>query len=291
MSNYINQFKEDFFSGVFSLSKKTWLKITYAYTIYYVAALIVGLIFAAIALLGVIDTDFFSDILSNPDPEHSLLLIQQISDMILTPEFIFTFLVVFVILIILASWNYYIAFIATDAEINDKHPSFSELLKQSISIEVFKLAGITLLLNIAITSLFAIAALSMSMNIFLGILLFISACVVAMRFILVIPAFIIGNYDINSAFAYSFHHITRSRAIKYFGVSILAMLLIMGVSLMIGLFSTVFSLIPLIGPIMQIAINVALGAVMMTIIVAALTGLFYRYANSSPLNKPAIPDE
>jgi len=82
MGNYINLFKTDFFSGVFALTKKTWLKITYAYAIYYVAALIMGGIFVAIALLGSFDADIFSEMLKNPDPEHSLMLFQQISDMI-----------------------------------------------------------------------------------------------------------------------------------------------------------------------------------------------------------------
>jgi hypothetical protein len=278
MNNYINLFKTDFFSGVFAIAKKTWLTITYAYSIYYFAALLIGGIFAAIALLGAVDADFFNDILSDPNPEHTLMLLQQIGDVILTPQFIVSFIIIFIVLVVMASWNYYFAFITTNSEIKNEKYIFSQLLKLSISNEVLKLTGITLVLNIAVSLIFVVAVLGISMNIFLGLILFIAAFVLTMRFALVIPAFIIGNYDFNSAFAFSFHHINWSRAFKFFGISILAMLILMGVSLIIGLFSTLLSLIPFIGPLINIGVNVLLGAIMMSIIVAGLTGLYYRYA-------------
>jgi hypothetical protein len=279
MVNYINLFKTDFFSGVFAVAKKAWLKITYAYSIYYISALLIGGLLAAIALLGVVDADFFEDILDDPTPEHSLLLIQQMGDVILTPKFIISFIIVFVILMILASWNYYFSFITVNSEIKKEEYSFGELLKQSFNIEVFKLVGIILLLNIIVTLIFAVAVLGISMNIFLGLILFLAAFVLIMRFVLVIPAFIVGNYDFNSSFAFSFHHINWSRAFKFFGISILAIMVLIGVSLLIGLVSTIFSLIPFIGPLINIGINVVFGAIMMSVMVAGATGLYYRYSD------------
>jgi hypothetical protein len=279
MNSYLNLFKTDFFSGVLAVTKKTWLKITYGYSIYYMAALMFGGIFAAIALLGAVDADFFSDILSNPDPEHTLLLLQQIGDVILTPQFIISFIIIFIVLMIMASWNYYFAFIAVNSEIKNVKYSFVELLKLSISIEVFKLVGITFLLNIIVSLIFLVAALGISMNIFLGLILFLAAFVFIMRFALVIPAFIVGNYDFNSAFAFSFHHINWSRAFKFFGITILATLVLIGVSLIIGLVSTIFSLIPLIGPFINIGVNIVFGAIMMSVMVSGATGLYYRYTN------------
>ena len=276
-NNYINLFRTDFFSGVFAVAKKTWLKITYAYSIYYMSALLIGSLFAVVALLGVVDDDFFGDILGDPTPEHSLLLLQQISDVIVTPKFIISFIIIFIVLMIIASWNYYFSFITTDSEIKDEKKSFGELLKLSFNVEVLKLVGITLLLNIIVTLIFLVAVLGISMNIFLGLILFLAAFVLIMRFALVIPAFIVGNYDFNSAFAFSFHHINWSRAFKYFGISILAMIVLMGVSLLIGLISTIFSLIPFIGPLINIGINIVFGAITMSIMVSGATGLFYRY--------------
>ena len=179
----------------------------------------------------------------------------------------------------MASWNYYFAFVACNTEIKNQQYSFSVLLKLSINVEVLKLAAIMLLLNIAITFIFSVAILGMAMNIFLGLILFLAACVVSMRFALVIPAFVIGNYDFRSSFAFSFHHINWSRALKYFGISILAMLILIGVSLIIGLISTVFTLIPVIGPIINIGFNIFFGAIMMSLIVSGITGLYYRYSS------------
>lgn len=278
MDNYIDLFKTDFFSGVFAVAKKTWLKITYAYSIYYMSALLIGGIFAAIALLGVMDADFFNDILQNPSPEHTLLVFQQLGDIIFTPVFIISFIIIFIVLMMMASWNYYFSFITVNSEIKKEVYSFGELLKLSLNLEVFKLVGITLLLNIIVTLILLVVALGISMNIFLGLILFLAAFILIMRFALVIPAFIVGNYDFNSAFAFSFYHINWSRAFKFLGISVLIMLVLMGVSLLIALVSTVFSLIPFVGPLINIGLNIVFGAIMMSLISSGLTGLFYRYS-------------
>ncbi|PCJ25293.1 MAG: hypothetical protein COA97_08200 [Flavobacteriales bacterium] len=281
MNNYINLFKTDFFSGVIALSKKTWLNITYAYSIYYLGVLVIGGIFIAIAFLGAFDTEIFSEMLNNPSPEDSLMIFQQISDLILTPEIITSFILVFIIMLIMASWNYYFAFITSDIEVKGQKFRFVDLLKISMKIEVFKLAGISIVLYLIVCLLFIIAISTAAFSGILAFFMFLFACVVSMRFILVLPAFIIGNYDFNSSFAFSFHHINWARALKLFGISILAMLVLIGISLLIGIVSVIFSLIPFIGPLIQIAINVLLGAIMMSITVSSLTGLYYRYANSS----------
>ncbi len=291
MENYISLFKTDFFNGLIALSKKTWLKITYSYSIYYGAAIIIGLMFAGIALLGVFDKELFTDMMGSPSPEDSLLLLQQISDLILTPEIIISFIIVIIIVIIMASWNYYFAFLASDAEIKGEEYSFGELLKMSFSQEVFKLAGITIVLNIIISLMFFIAAFSASFSGILAVLMFLAVFVISMRFILVLPAYIIGNYDLNSAFAFSFHHINWSRALKFFGICILAFLVLIGISLIIGLISGVISFIPFIGPIIQIIINVFFGAIMMVITISGLTGLYYRYAGNNSTENIEISSE
>lgn len=286
MNSIINQFKSDFFNGVLTLVKKSWTKILFAYLMYYFSMLILGGIFALIAIVGSVDTAFFTEMLSNPSPSQadSLFFVEQIASMIQTPEFIISFLVLFIILLIAASWNYYFAFLAGDAIVKGENKSFGQLLKQSFSVEVFKLVLVILVLNIIMVLLFFVAAISANLSGILAFLLFLFAFVVSMRFILVLPAYTIGNYDFSSAFSFSFYHINWSRAFKFFGICILAFLVLLGVSLIIGLISGVFSFIPFIGPLIQMAINVFLGAIMMAVTVGALVGLYYRYAGQE--NQP-----
>lgn len=279
MNNYINLFKSDFFSGVLAVTKKTWLKVLYAYLMYYFSMLILGGLFALVAISSSIDLSFFTENLGNPNPsqQETLLFIQQFSDMIATPEFLVPMIILFVILLVMGSWNYYFAFIATNSEVKSENKKFGQLLRQSFSVEIFKLIGISLLLNIIIWLLFIVAILSAGLSPILAFILFLVACVACMRFALVIPAFVVGNYNFSSSFAFSFYHITWKRALKYFGISILAMMILMGVSLIIGLISGVFALIPFLGLIIQTLVNIAFGAIMMAVMTSIMVGLFYRY--------------
>jgi hypothetical protein len=280
MSEFPSIFKTDFFNGVFSLTKKTWLKLLYAYIMYYVAMMVLGGLFALVAIMGSMDLSFFAEMIGNPNPspEDSLFFIQQFSDMVTTPEFLIPLVILFLILLVMGSWNYYFAFVATNSEVKGEQKTFGQLLRQSFNVEVFKLIGISLVLNIIIWIIFFIAIMSATLSGVLAFLLFLVACVVSMRFTLVLPAYVIGNYDFGSSFAFSFYHINWKRALKYFGIAILAMMIIMGVSLIIGLISGIFSLIPFLGLIVQTAINIVFGAIMMAVMVSAMVGLFYRYA-------------
>ena len=290
MNNYINLFRSDFFSGVLAVTKKTWLKVLYAYLMYYFSMLILGGLFALIAISSSIDLSFFTKNLGNPNPsqQETLLFIQQFSDMIATPEFLVPMIILFVILLVMGSWNYYFAFITTNSEVKAENKNFGQLLRQSFSVEIFKLIGISLLLNIIIWLLFVIAIISAGLSPLLAFILFIVACVACMRFALVIPAFVVGNYNFSSSFAFSFYHITWKRALKYFGISILAMMVLMGVSLIIGLLSGVFALIPFLGIIIQTIVNIAFGAIMMAVMTSIMVGLFYRYSEVSKTEKTTV---
>ncbi len=283
MSDILQLFKTDFFSGVLAIFKQTWKKILFSYLIYYVGMLIIGGVFTMIALMGSLDLSFFSEVIGNPNPspEDSLFMIQQLSEMLTTPEFLIPFILLFIILLIMGSWNYYFAFVTTNSEILGENKSFKELLKQSISIEVFKLIGLSIVLNILVWGIFFIALSSVAISGLLAFILFFVACIACMRFTLVIPAFIIGNYDFSSSFAFSFHHINWKRALKYFGISFLMLLILMGVSLIIGLVAGIFSFIPVVGVVVQTAINIFFGAIMMAVMTAGFVGLFYRYQETN----------
>ncbi len=277
--NYFQQkFRTDFFNAVFELTKKTWLNITYAHLIYTGVFFVIGGAIAAVGIMLAPDLAIFADIFKNPSPEDSLLLLQQLSDIFLTPEFITLFIVVFIVVLILASWNYYFAFNTVDNEIKENSLKFSQLLRASFSYGIVKLIGVSLLLNIIIYIMFIAAIMSVAFSGLLAFLLFLVVCVITMRFLLVMPAYVIGNYDLNSSFAYSFYHITWARALKMFGIGILVMMALVGASLIISLISGLFALIPFIGVVIQMAIQTLFGAIMMALIVSTIVGLYYRYA-------------
>jgi hypothetical protein len=281
--NYFQQkFRADFFTAIFELTKRTWLNITYAHLIYTLIFFVIGGAIAAVGIMLAPDLAVFADMFKNPSPEDSILLLQQLSDIFLTPEFITLFIVVFIVVLILASWNYYFAFNAVDNEVKNNSLKFSQLLRASLSYGVVKLIGISLLLNIIIYIMFIAAIMSVAFSGVLAFLLFLVVCVITMRFLLVMPAYVIGNYDLNSSFAYSFYHITWARAFKLFGIGFLVIMALVGASLIVSLLAGLFALIPFIGIVIQMAIQTLFGAIMMALTASTLVGLYYRYAPDLP---------
>jgi hypothetical protein len=281
MNNYQANFRTDILNTIFKLTGKTWLNILYAYLIYSVSFLILGGVIAGVAFLGLIDIDNLPSIIDNsrnPSPEEALLMLNDLSSMVLTPGFIVLFILLFIVVLVLASWNYYYAFIAVDSEVKDKNFSFADIFKLSINYGVVRVIGISLLINIIVVVLFFGVAMSSMLSGLLAFLLFIVASLIVFRLILVLPAYIIGNKDLNTSFAFSFHHINWIRALKLFGISILALIALMIVGLIISLITGMLSFIPFVGPIIQMGVNILLGAVMMTFMVSAVVGLYYRYA-------------
>lgn len=280
MNTGIQQFKEDFFTGLLNLTKKTGIKMLYAYLIYYGAAMIIGVLFMLIAFLGSMDMTYFTDALMNgASEEASLIMAEQIIEMLNTPEFVVSFAVLILIMMILAAWQYYIAFLVSNDGVKEGGKSFKELLGASFSAGWFKLLGVMLVVNILITAMFVGALFSATLSGILAFLLFIVVMIFSMRLILVLPAYVIGNYDFGSSFAYSFYHIGWTRALKILGILIVAMILMFIAALVIAGISFVFSLIPFIGVIIQMAINIIFNGIMLAITVNALTGLFYRYVD------------
>lgn len=277
--NYFQQkFRTDFFTAIFELTKKTWLNITYAHLIYTGVIFVIGGVIAAVGIMMAPDLAVFSDLFKNPSPEDSILLLQQLSDIFLTPEFIILFIVMFIVVLILASWNYYFAFNTIDNEVKGISLKFAQLLRASFGYGIVKLIGISLLLNIIIYIMFIAAIMSVAFSGLLAFLLFLVVCVITVRFLLVMPAYVLGNYDLNSSFAFSFYHITWARSFKLFGIGILVTMALIGASLIVSLISGLFALIPFIGIVIQMAIQTLFGAIMMALTASALVGLYYRYA-------------
>ena len=289
MNNYQSYFRTDLLNAIFSLTGKTWLNIAYAYLIYMLAALvIVGGLAGAIIFTGVIDFDLFNNIPHNSSPEDTLDFLRELSTGFLTPSFLLFIFLMFIVIMIIASWNYYFAFIAVDSEVKGHQFSFSQLLNLSLNYGIAKVIGVSILMNIIIVVLFFAAIMSAKISGLLAFVLFLVASVIVFRFILVLPAYIIGNKDLNNSFAFSFYHINWIRALKLFGISILGMLALLIAGLIIGLISGMLSFIPFIGPLIQMAINAFLGAIMMAFIVSAVVGLYYRYAEDIDGNNEDI---
>lgn len=276
MNTYQQGFKSDLLNTVFSLAGKLWLKITGAYAIQSIVILII----MAAGLLSLGFYDDFAAIGKMTNPQEILNYYQNIIEsLVITPKFYIGMFVFVIIGGIIGSWFYNFAFMLTKAQIKEEQSSFSSLLQLSFSKDVFKLFGAALLIYLIFTVGAIIAAVSTVVSGFMTFILFLVLIVFMNKFFLVIPAIALEKKTLSESFTYSFKHMTWGRAFKLFGVMILTGIILGIVYLIILLVAKLFGFIPVLGKIIEFAIQLGMGGFISALIVAALSALYYRYSD------------
>lgn len=276
MSNkYQIGFRNDMLSTVFAISGKTWGKFTIIYLIQTIISIvIIGGGFLAFGFLNM-----FKDFGSITNPNEILGMYQELlGAMLSSPAFIAFIGVAVIVMFVVSAWMYNLGFMLTQDEIKSGKIDFKESLVKSFSPEVFRIALLTLILSIVTVSGVGIAALSMQVSGFFTFLMLLVWAIFMCRFILILPALILGRMSITDSFSFSFKHISNIRALKLFGVLILAMLALIVAALVIGLITGLLSLIPYLGVVIRVFIQIVFGGYMMALVVSLLAGMYYRYA-------------
>jgi hypothetical protein len=274
MNSMVQDFKGDIFNSMFRLFGKTYLKITGAYTIYLI------IIYALISLLfnTFVDSDIFAFGRSQT-PGDLMQFAEKIKELMFTPEFLGIILISFFLLLLLQSWNYYFAYNLSNKQILNGNSNFVVCFKESFHVNVFKILGVTLLIGLIIMVGAFFAGIASTISRLLTFMLVIALFIFAFRLILIIPAMIIGNKTLGDSFAYSFTHITWFRALKLFGYTAIAFILVAVASLVISTIGIFLAKFPVAGYVFQFATQVFLGGFFLTLIVSATIALYYRYAD------------
>ena len=274
MNNYLVEFKENIFETIFKISFKNWLKTTGAYAIMYGASIILVIAFFLVIISS---TGIFS--LSDLSNTQALAMkLGMFGAALLSPVFFISLAVTLIITIIISSWLTNFTFLLINNYVTDQDTDFGIVFKQSFSPIVFKLFGLILIF-------FAITVAGMGISVFLTkiswvltVLGVIVLYIFLIRLSLAIPAFLIGNKSLNDSLSFSLEKMSWIRALKLFGLLILAFIGIFIVSFAISLVSFIFNLIPFIGPLFQMAIQVFLSSFMLALSTSAMIGLYYRYS-------------
>lgn len=275
MNTYQQGFKNEILNSIFNLSGKLWLKVTGAYTMQYLIIIIV-------AVLSFISLGIFNDIksLSSMNNPQELLAFYQnlLQSFALTPKF---FVFIFLMIVIggfLTSWFYNFTFLLADVQIKKDRSDFGQIFQESFSKDVFRIFGGALLLYLISIAGLVLVVVSATISGWITFLLFIAYAVFMNKFFLVLPALITGKMNLSNAFSFSFEHMTTNRCFKLFGIMILTFLVLIVVAIVIGLIAGIFSFIPVFGQVIQIVIQILFGGFTAAFTVAALIGLYYRYA-------------
>ena len=156
-----------------------------------------------------------------------------------------------------------------------------DLFNRSFHFKLFVLLGMSVLL-LAIFYAGILTAIALApvhgLLTFLGI---VAVLVFINKFMLVLPAMIIGNMSFERAFAYSFRHITVGRCFKLFGIELLSLIAFIIIAVIVSLISMIFMFIPVLGQLIYLAIQIALGGFFTSLIIAVMLGLYYRYSSEA----------
>jgi len=179
---------------------------------------------------------------------------------------------------VIGAWNIYFSIQITDSQITTGQADFGDLFKKSFSSRVFSLLGVTLLICLAfivgVIISFLLASISGWLTFFAGLFLTIAM----FRLTLIVPAMIVGNHTLGSAFEFSVKHIDWMRALKLFGIVLLVFLAIIVVGIVLGLIGIGLAIIPFVGIVIKLAINLVFSGFITALMVSALLALYYHYA-------------
>lgn len=283
MNIYQQGFREDILNTIFKLGTKTWLKITGAYAIQYVATMLVALAMIIPMFASFFSIDELAGLQNNP--QAILDFSEKIETAITSSPSIIPGLIAFMIIVMFFySWGMNIQLNIADTQIKKAKVDFGDTLKKSFNTDVLRILLAIALIYLLSVAMYAIAAFAVSLSGFLAFLLFLLVTVIALRFFLVVPALIIGRQTLSEAFAWSLQKINWVRSIKLLGIGFLAVIILAVIGLIIGLVSMIFVLIPFLGVVVQWGINIFFGGFTAALMTATMIGLYYRYANDIPDN-------
>lgn len=288
-NNYIaEELENNFFNSLFSIASKTWVNITISNFVYMlISLLIVGGVFAS--TLGTEALQVFSpEMQQNPELIQEVMLNQYSN--FETSSFIGGMLTSLIVMLLVASWMQYFSYNATTEYLRNGNKNFVSILKQSFDAGLFRMLGVSLLLSIMLVLLSVLVGFSTAISGLLAFLFFIGVYVLFLRLILVIPAFVIGKRSLSESFAFSFAHISWFKALKYFGITLLAFLVLIAFGFIISFFGLFLNMIPYLGVAIQYLIQIITGGFFVALGAALFVGLYFRATGELKSTEEAQPN-
>lgn len=274
MTSLIALFRSEFISGAFSLMGKTWLK----YIVLYLIQLVISLIGMIPLFLSVINYGFIEELVENPDmlennPEMILQFFSaDISTMIVAG------VLFFILILLLASWQMNASLKLNEAVILEQPSDIGTILGKSFDSVLPRLLGAYLVIMVVYLVFIGLAvAIGYYASIALGVFSGFAGMVFMIRFSLIPACIVHGKMSIGEAISHGLSLITTRRMfiILLAGILFIAMLFI--ASLLISLISFVFLLIPFLGLLIQMAVQLAFSGVINSLTIGAISGLYYRW--------------
>ena len=281
MNQYQQQFKEDIFRGIVELIKAIWKPILIGYVVYFAFSKLMT--FGFLKFLGYNNIEEFSEYYSSImlDQDAMMDWIMELKDKVMQPEILLYFIVGIILFFLVMSWSYYFSFRIANNEISESKTDVAKALKESLSGKLFGLIGLCILNALVVWGAMILAILiGAATSPFLLIILLPISFFIGLKFFLSFPAYTLGNGSIKEAIAFSFEHLSTARILKMAVIGFAAMFGFLILSALLQQIAQLMRSVPLTYFIVKTIFEFISGGILLTVIVAAFTGLYYRYADS-----------
>ncbi len=299
MHDYIHQFKGDIFSGVVDLVKSIWKPMFIGYIVFYIITRLLG--FGMMALLGYNEvmemTNSMQEWMLDPGKaeEYGAFMLERIQQ----PEVVVALVIAIAFAILVMGWSYNFAYRVVEEEISGNDVEVQKELSWSFNNKIYGIIGIAFLYMIMSWFVIGVGAgIGTAVSPFLVFVLLPFIFYFILKFFLVFPAYVLGNLSIPEAFKFSYMHLSAYRVLKIIAIAIAFVAALILVSIVLQTISTV-----IVGGhttltyVMSTIMGFFTSALMITIVVACSSALYYRYAdvadtiNDLPIEDHLIDDE
>ncbi|MFT4660458.1 MAG: putative membrane protein [Patiriisocius sp.] len=288
MNTLIDKLKNDTFSGIFELSGKAWIPTLISYVVYSILAMLL-LTPIILNLMHFSEDDIAKLQEMGNDPFGMSREIEAMSENFATMISPTSYgLIMLVVLggMLFFSWTYYVALISSKVVIDEGKVDVGKILAGSFSIKVVKLfltflaiwivSTVGFLVISAVSGLIA-SILGGGIGGLLAVIGSLGWIAFHWRLSLSIPIVAYEDVSIGEAFNISLAALNWSKAFKYTLLSFVA-IIVLGIMIMVvALISILLAAIPVVGMILGPVINMFVFAFCLTLIVATLVALYYKY--------------
>jgi hypothetical protein len=271
-------FKKDIVQAILALFKQIWKPIGLLYLVYFGVAKLVS--YTVITALGYESaTDLLNEYMSNMGDMDDLTdWLSEKMELFMQPQILITCVVAYLLQFLMMNWTYFFGFKVVNATVKNESGVLSTALKKSISLRLLGFIGVGIGAFILMFASFAIASfLGAMVSPILVILLFPIVLLLNARLWLAFANYALSDVSMGESFEISFHYITWQRASKMIGIGLVFGIGLFFVQLILQQLVLLIGLDNMGGLVMSNVVGYVSGAFTLSVMVAAFSGLYYRY--------------
>ncbi len=282
-----DRLRNDTFGGILNLGTKSWWAPTAANAISTLLQILI-IVPIVLAIFGFSIEELLSlkDMAQDPVAMQRRMesLVNDLKDSF-SVSWILMGVLAFLVMMVISSWVQYVGLLSVDHSMTNDRQDVGGVLSKSLNKNVINIFLVSLILLLLFTGLIigvsVLTGLARSAGVGLGVLLGLASMLFVgafmMRTIIALPLLIFENYSVMGAIKESLRTISLKKGLKYLLFGMLVMMGLSAISLAISLIGSLLAVIPFLGAVISVVLNVMYGGFVMALTSAMMYGIYYKY--------------